>query len=694
MYKNFLHKIMRIITIVVISLLLLSLSAYMILISMLQASNIDAANLEYCKQIATAMEMILGQSADQTYRFILNDTGMSEAISRMRDKPTIMADFATKVTQILVSDRYYDSVLVYSQIDDWIYSSANNSFQSTENYEDQQMLDKLNEGSIAVYGPRLVQKSSMPGTSNLLYSLIVPIRLNSADNRCMLVVNVDIGTIFKNLLVRMDDISSSHVFIASDDGTILLARDYGDINKNIAELEYNDCAPNMYKSLLSGAQVCYHAEYDFDKLGWHVHLYQLGNNVPIKFINIWGILLTILFTGTVLLFIAYLCLRKSMHPVSELAMSQKELALKEAILSPGTAAQEPYPLAYNYFFIILYETPENVSERALEWCRTSIEWPVDTEKYIIRSNVCQTMMLVCYADGSNADFWRQWLCSTHERMEKEIELCIPMTISTTKQSGASLAEAYQESQLLMNYTMQMDDERILFRADVSPSLIPHEYPESIERQLCNNLVVGDDSVCQELLAKFEDIVFDKSLYLQDNEMIAWVIRMQNALLLQAASIPLRLPADMSCQYSPQDTRAGVMSKLNSFTSQLFTLLTAQVDDDGSKLEESVFEYIDQTLADENFNLTAVLDAFSISRNQLAHILKRRTDMTFNEYVNHIKVERACKLLEDKTLTIDSIAHQVGFTYSHYFIKVFKMIEGVTPGQYRERITQKGMIAKI
>ena len=47
-----------------------------------------------------------------------------------------------------------------------------------------------------------------------------------------------------------------------------------------------------------------------------------------------------------------------------------------------------------------------------------------------------------------------------------------------------------------------------------------------------------------------------------------------------------------------------------------------------------------------------------------------------------RLENAKKLLLSTNLTIDEIAHEVGYQTTKYFCKIFKEFEAVTPSQFR------------
>ncbi|GIP53201.1 response regulator transcription factor [Paenibacillus vini] len=77
-------------------------------------------------------------------------------------------------------------------------------------------------------------------------------------------------------------------------------------------------------------------------------------------------------------------------------------------------------------------------------------------------------------------------------------------------------------------------------------------------------------------------------------------------------------------------------------------------------------------------------AIGLNTSYLSRIFKEETRMTFSEYVNRVRIDASCKLLESGRFTVKQISSQVGFTTYNYFFKVFKESTGMTPHAYMSR----------
>lgn len=56
---------------------------------------------------------------------------------------------------------------------------------------------------------------------------------------------------------------------------------------------------------------------------------------------------------------------------------------------------------------------------------------------------------------------------------------------------------------------------------------------------------------------------------------------------------------------------------------------------------------------------------------------------FANYLLNLRMEHAKKLLRETNLKMWQVAEESGFNDYHYFSKVFKKAEGMSPAQYRE-----------
>ena len=113
----------------------------------------------------------------------------------------------------------------------------------------------------------------------------------------------------------------------------------------------------------------------------------------------------------------------------------------------------------------------------------------------------------------------------------------------------------------------------------------------------------------------------------------------------------------------------------------FTSVFKTKNDLKNYLIDNVTNYINEYYA-KNITLESLSEEFLISPAYLCKLFKKKLDINFIDYLNHVRISNAKKLLSSTFLKIYEISSLVGYLDQNYFAKVFKRIVGVTPNYYR------------
>ena len=110
----------------------------------------------------------------------------------------------------------------------------------------------------------------------------------------------------------------------------------------------------------------------------------------------------------------------------------------------------------------------------------------------------------------------------------------------------------------------------------------------------------------------------------------------------------------------------------------------------SALVRDCLNYIDFHYM-EPLSLETLAVRFSVNKNYLSSRFHKERGMTVTDYINRIRVNRACDLLRKTSLSVQQVAEQCGFSDGNYFTRIFRKLEDVTPNEYRgsaQRIRRK------
>ncbi len=98
-------------------------------------------------------------------------------------------------------------------------------------------------------------------------------------------------------------------------------------------------------------------------------------------------------------------------------------------------------------------------------------------------------------------------------------------------------------------------------------------------------------------------------------------------------------------------------------------------------------YIEKALKFIQYNYSSdirvedIASNVGLSRSHLHRIFVQNLSVSPNEFLIKFRINKACSLLKNSNLSINSIANSVGFNDPLYFSRVFKKIKGTPPSQY-------------
>lgn len=120
---------------------------------------------------------------------------------------------------------------------------------------------------------------------------------------------------------------------------------------------------------------------------------------------------------------------------------------------------------------------------------------------------------------------------------------------------------------------------------------------------------------------------------------------------------------------------------------LFSYYTRHYPTQRNQPEHSSFkksrEIIDQNLNRNDFNVSSLALELGLSRATLFRLFKKHSDKSPIEYINELKISRACRFLTQTDLPIKAIANSLGFNNPLYFSRFFRKNMNVSPTQFRE-----------
>jgi len=91
---------------------------------------------------------------------------------------------------------------------------------------------------------------------------------------------------------------------------------------------------------------------------------------------------------------------------------------------------------------------------------------------------------------------------------------------------------------------------------------------------------------------------------------------------------------------------------------------------------------------EPISAASLAEELGMNESRFSRFFRRATGNTFTDFVNHVRINRACQLLMESDRQITSIAYEVGFNNIANFNRRFLDIKGMTPREFRRQVANR------
>ncbi|WP_426452622.1 helix-turn-helix domain-containing protein [Paenibacillus sp. S-38] len=163
-------------------------------------------------------------------------------------------------------------------------------------------------------------------------------------------------------------------------------------------------------------------------------------------------------------------------------------------------------------------------------------------------------------------------------------------------------------------------------------------------------------------------------------------------LLRTAALHGLVPPAGLADYTPGQ---GAALALEEIADLLEHSLTAVAEGLGSRRQTREYQLVQRMQdymaahLDRNIGLQDIADSVGMGVSSVSGMFKEETGSTIYDYLTHLRIDKACRLLEETPMKIADIAQRVGYQNENSFIRTFRRVKSITPGRYREGTKSSG-----
>ena len=105
--------------------------------------------------------------------------------------------------------------------------------------------------------------------------------------------------------------------------------------------------------------------------------------------------------------------------------------------------------------------------------------------------------------------------------------------------------------------------------------------------------------------------------------------------------------------------------------------------DKNTLITELFQYVNDNYMNPQLSLTTLSERFSFKdTTYISKLFKKHTGENFSVYLENLRIEKACELLQSDKYSVKEIAVMVGYLSAISFRRAFKKKTAINPTEYK------------
>ncbi|MGN1059036.1 MAG: helix-turn-helix domain-containing protein, partial [Clostridia bacterium] len=139
---------------------------------------------------------------------------------------------------------------------------------------------------------------------------------------------------------------------------------------------------------------------------------------------------------------------------------------------------------------------------------------------------------------------------------------------------------------------------------------------------------------------------------------------------------------------------GFQNIIRAYLIELITKIFREIDKQQPLFTQSHQELVEKAIDHmrENYkshiSLDDIVSGMFLSKNYFRQIFKKTTGTSISSYIQDLRINEACRLLETTVDSSAEIAAKCGFNDIKFFYQTFKKAVGMTPAEYRREKLMK------
>jgi two-component system response regulator YesN len=300
-------------------------------------------------------------------------------------------------------------------------------------------------------------------------------------------------------------------------------------------------------------------------------------------------------------------------------------------------------------------------------------------------------VLIGSAKSTDGIPFRDWIFELAMQIQQAVRTYLHIKISIGVSRGIrspmAASAAFKESLEALKYRFQLGQEVILFIEDVQlRSSGSMQYPQETEKELVEAIKSMDARKARDTLHRFIVEVTENKMGYNQHEISLSLLLSEMVRIAQNSGLPWNWidDKDRSLFGELLHLKTGVDVEnwfCDNIIFPVIQSLTEREETQYRKISDEII-YIIHTEYDKVLTLDSCAARVNYHPHYVSRVFSREMGTSFADYLSQYRLQKAKEWLQSTDLKIVEIALKLHYTNPQNFIRSFRKIVGMTPGQYR------------
>lgn len=323
-----------------------------------------------------------------------------------------------------------------------------------------------------------------------------------------------------------------------------------------------------------------------------------------------------------------------------------------------------------------------------------IEELVDVSSRLTPVTIDQTLVTLLGSTDANAKPFTKYVYELTESLQRNIHqylhLQVSVGISLPFHSPEYLPLAFREGLEALKHRIKLGQGIIIQyeKLNSGKHYLLLNYPNQTEADLLDAIKLSDMDKSRELLKQLLQAIFAIELSPHDYQIP--LARLLNNLIItvQESGIGMSRIHETNESLYEELFELQIAHEIEEWfwrklVEPLVRIFRDRQNEQYHNISEKIIDLI-QRKYDTDLTLEECAAKLHYNANYLSSVFRKETNMSFSEYLTSYRFMMAKRWLADTDLSIKDIASRLQYNNPQNFIRSFRKLEGMTPGQYRSK----------